>query len=52
MPKEVQLVPYEPHMGADFVPYEAVEDQLYGADTTSPPEQSKDAETPVPTQPK
>lgn len=52
MPKEVQLVPYEPHMGADFVPYEAVEDQLYGADTTSSPEQSKDAEAPVPTQPK
>ena len=52
MPKEVQLVPYEPHMGADFVPYEAVEDQLYGADTTRSPEQSKDAEAPVPTQPK
>ena len=53
MSQKVKLVPYEPHMGADFVPYEAVEDQLYGApDTTSSPEQSKNAEAPVPTQPK
>ncbi len=52
MPEKVRLVPYDPSMGANFVPYEAVEDQLYGPPTTSSPEQSKDAETPpAPAQP-
>ncbi|MBP9728127.1 MAG: hypothetical protein KBD27_01985 [Candidatus Moranbacteria bacterium] len=50
MPGEVRLVPYEEHMGPNFVPYEVIEAELE-ASATKKPEPGNDAETPAPAQP-
>lgn len=52
MSQEVKLVPYEPRMGAGFVPYEVIEAQLEASTAAKQPEPGKDTETPVPAQPK
>lgn len=51
MPQEVKLVPYEPHMGPNFVPYEVIEAALEAPAATQP-KQDEGVETPAPVQPK